>query len=313
MSPGSSRQTWTNHEYSRFLSLLMSMRVINGMRIKSRIISLFVLAALTGCNLPASGLAPAVWMDRPLDGETFPLAPLTLQAHAADADGVVRIEFLVFDLLVGEVETGGTRLEEASLQWKPDQAGTYMVSARAVDSQDNEGISTPLEITVGVKESISVTSSPAPGSDATTGTPTPIPPESSPTRTITRTATITPGIPIIIIPPPTIIVDNTPPEITLPSAVPTIISAKIVCGETPAITTISASVTDEVGLQSVTARIMGTGTSLMMSPVGGNVYEVVLGPFDEATTLMILILASDTSGNNSQAGPLTIQVIACPG
>jgi hypothetical protein len=58
---------------------------------------------------------------------------------------------------------------------------------------------------------------------------------------------------------------------------------------------------------------MGTGTSLMMSPVGGNVYEVVLGPFDEATTLMILILASDTSGNNSQAGPLTIQVIACPG
>jgi hypothetical protein len=291
----------------------MSMRVINGMKIKSGIISLFVLTALTGCNLPASGLAPAVWMDRPLNGETFPLAPLTLQAHAADADGVARIEFLVFGLLVGKVDAGGTRLGEASLLWKPDQAGTYMVSARAVDSQGNEGISTPLEITVGVKESISVTSSPAPGGDAFSGTSTPTPPDSSPTSTITRTITNTPGIPIIIIPPPTLIVDNSPPEITLPSAIPTIISAKSVCGETPATTTITASVTDAVGLQNVTARIMGTGTSLEMSPEGGNVYKVVLGPFDEATTLMILILASDTSGNNSQAGPLTIQVIACPG
>jgi len=98
----------------------------------------FVVIALVGCTLPSGGGAgPTVWIDRPLDGKSVPLAPLILQAHASDADGISKIEFLVFDSLIGGVPTGGTRLEEASIEWTPPAPGTYTLNVRAIDAQGN--------------------------------------------------------------------------------------------------------------------------------------------------------------------------------
>jgi len=110
----------------------------------------FVATALVGCNLSSGGEAsPNVWMDRPLNGETFPLAPIIIQAHASDVDGVSAIEFYLADSLLASVPAGGGRLGEASIQWTPSAPGNYTVRARAVDNQGNIGPSTEVQIVVG--------------------------------------------------------------------------------------------------------------------------------------------------------------------
>ena len=97
-----------------------------------------MLLILSGCNLPGgAGAGPMVWIDRPLDGESLSLAPLIFQAHAADADGITKIEFLVSDRLIGSLPTGGARLEEASLEWTPPGPGIYLLNARAIDTLGN--------------------------------------------------------------------------------------------------------------------------------------------------------------------------------
>ncbi len=97
-----------------------------------------VILILPGCTLPSgTGAGPMVWIDRPLDGENLPLAPLILQAHAADADGITMIEFLVSDSLIASLPTGGARLEEASLEWMPPGPGVYLLNARAIDTLGN--------------------------------------------------------------------------------------------------------------------------------------------------------------------------------
>jgi hypothetical protein len=93
---------------------------------------------MVGCTLQdGGGAGPTVWIDRPLDGRSVPLAPLILQAHASDADGIAKIEFLVFDSLIGGVPTGGSRLEQASIEWTPPGPGMYTLNVRAVDTQGN--------------------------------------------------------------------------------------------------------------------------------------------------------------------------------
>lgn len=115
------------------------------------IILWFAVTALTGCTLPSGGGAgPTVWIDRPLDGETVPLAPLIIQAHAADADGVATIEFLGLDGIINSVATGGARLGEASTMWTPPGPGMYTLNVRAMDTQGNSNarILASVQITV---------------------------------------------------------------------------------------------------------------------------------------------------------------------
>ncbi|NOY98282.1 MAG: SH3 domain-containing protein [Chloroflexi bacterium] len=109
--------------------------------------SLFLLAfVLAACNQPAGG--PQAWLDRPLDNSTLPLAALTIQAHASDADGVASFEFYVNDTLLSSVSGSGGRLSEASIEWTPPGAGTYTVKARAVDTGGNAGSYATSVITV---------------------------------------------------------------------------------------------------------------------------------------------------------------------
>lgn len=152
-----------------------------------RVLAMFLmLALLLGCTLPSGGGAgPLVWIDQPLDGARVPIAPLILQAHAADADGIANIEFLVFDELIASVTSGGTRLEEASVEWLPPYAGTYTINVRALDSQGNTNVRTPASVHITVGDDI-------PSPDLPTSTPAANPsvtalpfPGASPTVTLT--------------------------------------------------------------------------------------------------------------------------------
>jgi len=120
---------------------------------------------LTSCNLLMQTQTPMTWIDQPLDGAHPPLAPLMIQAHAADADGIAKIEFLIFDDLIASVSEGGARLEEASFIWTPPGAGEYTINVRAIDTQGNTNVRAPasVQITVGDETPSSVlpTSTPA--------------------------------------------------------------------------------------------------------------------------------------------------------
>jgi hypothetical protein len=123
-----------------------------------------VMIILVSCTLPSGGGAgPMVWIDRPLDGTIVPLAPLILQAHAVDANGIAKIEFLVSDSLISGVSTGGARMEEASIEWTPPAPGVYTLNVRAMDTQGNTNAHTPVSVQITVSGDTS-TSTPAPAS-----------------------------------------------------------------------------------------------------------------------------------------------------
>jgi len=144
---------------------------------------------LTSCNLLLQTQAPMNWIDQPLDGAHLPLAPLMIQAHAADADGIAKIEFLIFDDLIASVSKGGARLEDASFIWTPPGAGSYTINVRSIDAQGNTNVRSPasVQITVGddLPPSVLPTSTYAPNLTVT--------PESIPTVSPTVTTTMDSG------------------------------------------------------------------------------------------------------------------------
>jgi hypothetical protein len=119
-----------------------------------------------------------------------------------------------------------------------------------------------------------------------------------PTATATVTATVLP-------------VDQTPPVISDLGVAPTMISVHAQCGATPATAIVTAHVSDASGVQRVSARLSGIG-EFDMSPAGGDVYQVTIGPFEDAGTFTIFVQAQDQAGNGSISSPLTVQVVACP-
>jgi hypothetical protein len=115
---------------------------------------------LAACG--ASSAGPMTWLDRPLDGSRLPLAPVTIQAHASDADGVASIQFFVDDDPLVTASAEGGRLGTAMVEWNPAEPGTYIISARGVDSQGNVGSEATSTITVGELPQASPTLPPAP-------------------------------------------------------------------------------------------------------------------------------------------------------
>jgi hypothetical protein len=106
--------------------------------------------------------------------------------------------------------------------------------------------------------------------------------------------------------------DSVPPVVSDLNAVPALISAVNPCGATPALTIVSARVSEAGGIQRVVARIPGEG-EFTLSAVGGGLYQATLGAFSEAGSLSIFVQAWDSAGNAGQAGPITVQVVSCPG
>jgi len=112
-----------------------------------RIVVLVMVLVLAACA--AQGQGPMTWLDRPLDGATLPLEPITVQAHASDADGVASIEFFVDETSLTTASAGGGRLADATVEWNPTEPATYTVRARATDSQGNPGSDATSVVTVG--------------------------------------------------------------------------------------------------------------------------------------------------------------------
>jgi len=102
---------------------------------------------LAACGAAAQG--PTTWLDRPLDGAILPLAPVTIQAHASDADGVASFQFFVDDAPLVTTSADGGRLGTATVEWNPTEPGTYTVRARGVDNQGNAGSDATSVVTVG--------------------------------------------------------------------------------------------------------------------------------------------------------------------
>jgi hypothetical protein len=200
-------------------------------RIIVRCVAVFAVASLlAACGASTQG--PTTWLDRPLDGVTLPLGPVTIQAHASDADGVASFEFFVYDNPLVTVPVESSRLCEATAAWNPTEPGTYSIYARATDSRGNVGPYATSKVTVGQASQASPTptSSPvyaAPTVPATraapTSTPThppspsgtPVPPTPTPTRSLSPSATRVPPTATRV--PPT----STP---TVPPPAPSIVS-----------------------------------------------------------------------------------------
>jgi hypothetical protein len=140
--------------------------------VKHTLSTLFVAGALllAGCAPRSADQAagPHAWIDSPLTGSSFPVAPLEFVAHASDPAGIAQIEFSVDGATVGSVsaDTAGLSLETARQPWTPPSAGRYTLSVRAQNRAGSWGGTASAVFQVGLE--LSATAIPA-----VTLTPTP--------------------------------------------------------------------------------------------------------------------------------------------
>ena len=186
-------------------------------RISVRCVVVFAAASLlVACGASTQG--PTIWLDRPLDGVTLPMGPVTIQAHASDVDGVTGFAFFVDDTVLVTVPAEGFRLCEATAAWNPTEPGTYNIYARATDSQGNVGPLATSTVTVGQPSLASPTPTSSPAYAAPTASVTHAAPTSTPTRPPSASATRVPPTPTPTRPPaPTS--TRLPPTLT-PTRVP---------------------------------------------------------------------------------------------
>jgi len=157
-------------------------------RISVRCVVVFAAASLlVACGASTQG--PTIWLDRPLDGVTLPMGPVTIQAHASDVDGVTGFAFFVDDTVLVTVPAEGFRLCEATAAWNPTEPGTYIIYARATDSQGNVGPLATSTVTVGQPSLASPTPTSSPAYAAPTASVTHAAPTSTPTRPPAPTST----------------------------------------------------------------------------------------------------------------------------
>lgn len=160
------------------------------------------------------------------------------------------------------------------------------------------------EISPAIASSQTPTQTPSP-TNAINPTFTPTPP---PTIGInpTFTATYTP----LPIPTETSVPDSTGPSVSAVSDSPDPVNLE---GTKPDTIAVSATVTDPSGVGSVTLYYRLSGGSLntiLMTHIGGGIYQFTVGPFKTAGLYQYYILAVDTLANaNCSSGDLS----ACPG
>jgi hypothetical protein len=149
------------------------------------IVYLIISIVLWGCAGASQG--PQAWIDYPLNNASLPLAPLSILAHASHTEGVVSIEFFVNGDEINSVGVGGSKLEDATVEWNPPQPGRYRLEVRGVDGDGDAGSHAAAVITVGESpQATTVTPSPV---ETTTVTVTPTGTSDTPTVTITATGT----------------------------------------------------------------------------------------------------------------------------
>jgi hypothetical protein len=89
-------------------------------------------------------------------------------------------------------------------------------------------------------------------------------------------------------------------------------SSDLGCGS-PNAFTLSATVSDASGVGQVSYHLLGPYPSDTadgsLSPAGGGVYQVVIGPLPDTGSWLVYLGASDDLGNSTQLGPWTLQVV----
>jgi hypothetical protein len=115
--------------------------------------ALFLIACtvLSACGTASTGAK--TWIDKPRDGSTLPLGPVSIMAHAADSDGVRSIEFYVNGQLMQSVtpnyeEGANTRFGYAEWEFTPAGPGTYRIEVSAIDAGGNAGSPAIASVTI---------------------------------------------------------------------------------------------------------------------------------------------------------------------
>ncbi|MFZ5808060.1 MAG: hypothetical protein ACOY16_02160 [Chloroflexota bacterium] len=129
--------------------------------IRPWLVLLVFVSGLSACSTSPSTQGPTTWVDQPINRAHLPLAALTIQAHASDAEGISSFEFYLSENLLASVPASGQRLSEASLQWQPPAPGEYDLQVRALDQMGNPGEMARLHITISESPLAAATSSPA--------------------------------------------------------------------------------------------------------------------------------------------------------
>jgi len=283
------------------------------------------LLALVGCTSATPG--PRTWIDRPLDGATAPLAPLTLMAHASDIDGVASIEFSVDGKQVSAQGAGGAKLGQAIYEWTPPGPGIYLVEVRAIDSGGNPGSPASSQVTISSEASqppvteppleLPATTQPAVTEEAIVTTeppPATEPPTEPPAAIITAPPVIvTTAPPAAILTQPPIIVTTAPPApdtskpvVTSSAANPaTILKAGDSCGGKKNISTSTIKATDNGEIASVTAGWAlqdpegnwAQSGFLTYSAIDSVTFQVTVGPVVTDGIIYISGTVSDEAGN----------------
>jgi len=111
--------------------------------------------ALSACTPEPAVLASNgeahTWIDAPLDGSRHPLAPVSIQTHASNPQGIVEFEYrLDGDLItIHDASAGANELAHDELLWEPDFAGSYLLQVRTRSAADDWGEAAGVRIDIG--------------------------------------------------------------------------------------------------------------------------------------------------------------------
>ena len=132
------------------------------MKIKTiSLVALLFGLLVSACNgataTPTPGPQVQTWIDAPLSNSILPEAPYQLVFHGASFTGVSQFEVSVngiVDGLVAPLMTGSGGPEQGTLfyseyPWTPPAPGTYLISVRAKDGQQQFGPPAEVQVVVG--------------------------------------------------------------------------------------------------------------------------------------------------------------------
>lgn len=143
--------------------------------------SILFIAASTSCTgqqASSDANGPRSWIDAPLPGGQYPLAPLQIVSHSNAPSGINAVELSVNGQVletsqVLPVELNGT-LAQTEQTWEPSAPGTYQISVRAAGGDGLFGSAATVSVRIGQPPTATDTAgkTPAPEDLIPTLTPT---------------------------------------------------------------------------------------------------------------------------------------------
>lgn len=174
---------------------------------------------------------PQSWIDAPLNENSFPLAPVEIVAHSADANSIVQMELSVDDNSIETQINSNLTLTLVTMkkQWQPPAPGEYILRVRAQDTTGAWGDYAQVIVTI----QSAVSNPPPVVVPSATPVTKPSAPNPSPVVTIQRTSTRT-------IPTPTRTFTPIPRNTATPTRTSTLLPP-VGCSGAPVIASFSAS------------------------------------------------------------------------